>query len=239
MGLFDGIGNALFSSPDPYGGQTNDFLKALQAQMMGQGQRTSAAQMQNNAGFGKAIAGQQAMAASARPGYEGMAQRQAAQNVGALQANQAVQGSQIGLQEQEEARRRYMEFLMALRQQQMGQPTGGDRFMGAASGAIQAGLFSDERLKTDIDDGGKDADEFIDAIRAKKWRYKDGPKHGEGKRLGVMAQDIERAELAKHAVLDTPEGKMIDTAKIAGPVLAAIGRLGEKVKALEAKRKAG
>lgn len=236
MGMLDYVGNAIFGGT-PYQADAEAYLKQLQAQMAGGGAPSSAMQAHNQ-GYGKAIAGQQSMLASARPGYEGMAQRQAAQNVGALQAQQAASGGQLALQEQEEARKRYQEYLLALRQQQMSVPSPADKLMGAASGAAQA-LASDRRLKTDIEDGADEADEFLDAIRPYTFRYRDGAKHGEGVRGGVMAQDLERTRAAKHAIIDTPDGKMIDTVRLSGVITAALGRLGERVKAMETQRKAG
>lgn len=136
-GIFDGVGDAIFGSHIPYQQQGNDFLKQLSAQMNGNAP-PSAAMMAANQGFGKAIAGQQSLAASARPGYEGMAHRQAAQNTAALQGQQATNMTQLAAAEQEAARRQYQEFLLALKQQQMGQPTGTDRVLGGISGGLKA-----------------------------------------------------------------------------------------------------
>jgi hypothetical protein len=103
-----------------------------------------------------------------------------------------------------------------------------DRTMGMLQGGINAGImaFSDRRLKTGIADGGKDADDFVKGLRAYRYRYTD-EKHGKGEQLGIMAQDLERTRLGKQAVIDTPAGKAVHGAKLAGALAAVTARLGE------------
>jgi len=71
---------------------------------------------------------------------------------------------------------------------------------------------SDERLKTDIRE-----DSAADALRdvgSWRYRYRD-PKHGEGEYTGPMAQELERTPGGRSTVVDTPEGKMVHTGRLA------------------------
>lgn len=108
---------------------------------------------------------------------------------------------------------------------------------GLAQGA--AALFSDERLKTDVSDGSNDINDFLEALEAKSFEYKN-PKHGgTGQRTGVMAQDVEQGgPIGKELVQESPEGKQIDMSKGFGAILASLAELHKRQKALEGKGKA-
>jgi len=96
--------------------------------------------------------------------------------------------------------------------------------IGAVGGI--ASLFSDRNLKEDV----KPA-EFgpsLDKIRAYTFRYS-GSKKPEA---GVMAQDLEKGEMAP-AVMDTPEGKMVDTRRLTTMNTAALAEHEKRMKALE------
>ena len=111
-------------------------------------------------------------------------QNQYGQNLGALTGMNAQQ-----LQAQQAA------MGAALGQQGI---AGGLLNAGAAVGA--AALKSDERLKTDIRDGGDDIDEMLNDLHAKTYRYKD-EKYGVGPRIGVMAQDLRSRKLAPRSFI--------------------------------------
>lgn len=104
------------------------------------------------------------------------------------------------------------------------------------SGAAGAAAASDERLKTNVGDARADIDRLLEGLSSARgavsWDYKD-PKHGTGRHVGVMAQDLERSDAGKRLVTDTPEGKMVDVRKAAMATLAASARLHERLKALE------
>lgn len=111
--------------------------------------------------------------------------------------------------------------------------------LGSALGAAGSALsfFSDERLKKDVHDGSHDVAQFLDAIDAKSFKYKDQA-NGKGERMGVMAQDVEQGgPLGKQMVNNTPEGKMIDISKGFGAILASQAELNKRLKALETKKK--
>lgn len=96
-------------------------------------------------------------------------------------------------------------------------------------------IFSDANLKTDIADAGTDIDSMLDNLHAKTYRYKD-PKHGEGERTGVMAQDLMKSKAGSAVVTPTPDGLALDPGKAISAALAATARLHERMTKLEGKR---
>jgi len=83
---------------------------------------------------------------------------------------------------------------------------------------------------------------FLDALKPHSFEYKDkfkkNPMGGEGRFLGVMAQDLEKAgPVGKSMVEDTPMGKLVNYGKGFGAVLAAQAHLNQRLKALESKKK--
>ncbi len=106
----------------------------------------------------------------------------------------------------------------------------------AAAGLTAAGTIavaaSDRRVKKHIGDGSRDARAFLDAIKPKRFEYK-GESTG---RLGVVAQDLEKAPMGEGIVHDTPGGKMIDAGQGVGALLASVSEINTRLKALEAKK---
>lgn len=140
---------------------------------------------------------------------------------GALTAAQQTAAQQATAQAQLAAQQQ-------AQQQQQQQQTWGN-IIGAVGGI--AGLFSDRNLKEDIKPA-KFGDS-LDKIRAYTFRYrgKDRPE------AGVMAQDLEKGEMAP-AVMDTPEGKMVDTRRLTTMNTAALAEHEKRMKALEKMLKA-
>lgn len=100
-------------------------------------------------------------------------------------------------------------------------------------GKVGAAAASDRNLKTDIiEEIGTEVDELLAELTPKTYRYKD-EKHGEGVRVGIMAQDLERSALGRTIVISTPEGKMLDVPKALSLALAAVARLDARVRELE------
>ncbi|MFW7382363.1 MAG: tail fiber domain-containing protein [Oligoflexus sp.] len=97
--------------------------------------------------------------------------------------------------------------------------------MGGASTMVAGGMMSDERLKKDIKPiSDADIEEFLNAVTPRKYRYKD-EKHGEGQRVGFMAQDVQDTNLGQHVVKDSPEGhKEIDINNLLGVLTVAAKR---------------
>ncbi len=99
-----------------------------------------------------------------------------------------------------------------------------------STGGKVAATLSDERAKEDVEHF--DASEFLDTLTPSKFRYKD-PRHGEGDRVGVMAQDLEKSDTGASLVSESPEGKTVDYAKAAPAILASVASLNERIKKLE------
>jgi hypothetical protein len=60
---------------------------------------------------------------------------------------------------------------------------------------------------------------------AKDYDYKD-PANGEGRRRGVMAQDLERSEVGKVFVREGPDGlKRVDTGGLTLALVAEVARM--------------
>lgn len=110
----------------------------------------------------------------------------------------------------------------------------GDRGIQAGlGGGIFDILKSDEDSKINIHVGGDSSKDFLDALTAYNFKYKD-QKDGEGEQFGVMAQDLEEAgPVGEQMVIDTPEGKMVDFGKGFGAILAAQVELNDRLKKLE------
>lgn len=96
--------------------------------------------------------------------------------------------------------------------------------IGAVGGI--ASLFSDERLKEDIQPDRLTAG--LDALRGYSYKYK-GQERPEA---GVMAQDLEKTNMAP-AVVDTPEGKMVDTRRLSTMNTAGLAEHEKRLKDIE------
>lgn len=101
---------------------------------------------------------------------------------------------------------------------------------GAAMNSWEAAV-SDRRLKKGIRDGEDDAGQALGKLKAQSFEYKDA-KHGAGRRVGIMAQGLERAGLG-HAVIDTPQGKAIHGGHLATSLAAMMPGLAKRISALE------
>lgn len=111
--------------------------------------------------------------------------------------------------------------------------------MGNVLGAIGAGAgiwaASDEKLKKNIEDDDGEVQEFLDSLESKKFDYLEPKKEGraEGKRFGVMAQDLEKSDMGKSLVKETKEGKMVDTAQGTMSTMSALGQINRRLKKIE------
>lgn len=116
-----------------------------------------------------------------------------------------------------------------------------DQADAAKTGGLISGLgaliASDERLKKDVTDASESIDKMLDGLKPVGWEYK-SEKFGKGRYDGVMAQDLEKSEAGKRIVQDTPDGKMLDIAKLMPAMVASAARLNERLRKLESKRNA-
>lgn len=94
---------------------------------------------------------------------------------------------------------------------------------------------SDERVKEDVKPAFGSLDEALSSIKGFRYKYKDdAPTQNAGKEeLGVMAQDLEKVPEFKGAVVDTPEGKKVDSAQLTTTNTALIGELYLRIRELE------
>ncbi len=86
-------------------------------------------------------------------------------------------------------------------------------------GSIAGAIFSDRRLKTDVKP--VNLRKLADSIKGFRFKYKD-QEHGEGERVGVMAQDVSRGgPIGKRMVATDGAGRMkLDIGNAIGAALA-------------------
>lgn len=89
-----------------------------------------------------------------------------------------------------------------------------------------AGLFSDENLKEEIKP--KDITRGLDKITGFAYKYKGQPRQ----EAGIMAQDLEKTAMAP-AVIDTPQGKMVETKRLSTMNTAALAEHEKRLKDIE------
>jgi len=109
---------------------------------------------------------------------------------------------------------------------------------GGPSAVGGAAALSDERQKTDIEDGGSSVQSFLDRLKAHEYAYKNpsAPGAAPGRHVSVMAQELEKAgPVGKSMVDETPNGKMVSYSRGLATMLAAQANLHERLKKLEGK----
>jgi len=110
-----------------------------------------------------------------------------------------------------------------------------------SSGGAALASLSDKNQKKNIKKADEEASErigeFLDALDSYSFEYKD-EKHGQGEKVGVMAQDLEKSSLGEQMVRDTPDGKMVDFGQGFAAILAAQAELKDELDKLKNKRKA-
>lgn len=198
----------------------------------------AARQASMNAGSaGSAMLGQQAMAgiqeraaAENQLGQAIMGQRgQSIQGeLGAFgAANQAQANAQQGYGNIEDSRTRRYGALMQT-------PTEGEQALAGlkSAGQMAAAAYSDRRLKKNIEDGDGDARDFLDGLKAYKYKYKN-EKFGKGEFVGPMAQDLERSKAGRATVVETKEGKAVHGARLGLALAAAAGHMHRRLSKLE------
>lgn len=227
------------------GAMSYDMYNALGDQASG---KTSISREMLRQGLQQQYGQQRSMAAGASPNSAAMAARTGAMAMGRAATGMSGQAAVAGMQEQAAARDAQAKFLQGWRGQDLGAAQGArgqaigaygggpvdkswiEKYGGAVAGG--AGLAaSDERLKKDIANGDEKAKAITSRLKSYSYKYKD-EKHGKGDQFGPMAQDMEAAGLG-HAVIETPEGKMVHGAKAALSGLALTAALAKRVSKLE------
>lgn len=101
---------------------------------------------------------------------------------------------------------------------------------------------SDRRTKKDIKPSGNAIDMVLEKVSPVQFEYKEEykklPGGGEGKRIGVLAQDLEDAGLDYAVIMEPGTGmKMVDFGSLVPLLLAAQSRLNEKIDKKKDKKK--
>ena len=107
----------------------------------------------------------------------------------------------------------------------------------AIAGFGQA-LLSDEREKKNVEDVSgiaKGIADFVKHLKPAEYEYKN-EENGTGKKVGIMAQDLEKSKIGKTMVDETPDGKkVVDTNKAIGVLLASVAELNKKLDKVKGK----
>lgn len=99
---------------------------------------------------------------------------------------------------------------------------------------------SDRRAKTDIKPAGEKVKTFLDALNEADYEYKNKntPTTSPGRHTSVMAQDLEKSELGRRMVHDTPQGKVVDYKEGLATMLAGLANVNDRLEqALKARKK--
>jgi len=123
------------------------------------------------------------------------------------------------------------------------QATMGSLISGGATLAAAGMKASDKEVKKDIKNASPkeikgELNKLLSKLEPYMYKYKNQEKHGEGRRLGIMAQDLEKSEAGKDMVANDSEGtKSVDVGQVATSALAAAKDLMDRVEKLEKKSK--
>jgi hypothetical protein len=109
--------------------------------------------------------------------------------------------------------------------------------LSAAGAGIGAGLTrSDKRSKTDIKPNNE-TESFLAALTDNSYRYKDPTEPGtaRGTQYGPMAQDLAKTKMGRTAVVHTPQGMMVDSARGFLLALSGLANINQRLAKLEGK----
>lgn len=113
-----------------------------------------------------------------------------------------------------------------------GAMTGGMAGMSTDASIMQSIMSmsgSDERIKTEVQESDGYVIDALNKLKAYTYKYRES-KYGEGKRVGVMAQDLEKSYVGKLIVTEDKQGiKHIDDKKAISFLLAAVAELSKKL----------
>lgn len=93
-------------------------------------------------------------------------------------------------------------------------------------------VASDEKLKKNTSEGGSRLEDFLGSLDVFSYDYKD-EKHGEGRQTSVMAQDLEKSDIGKKAIVETEEGKIVNYTKLLPAMLSANVDANKRIMKLE------
>ncbi|MCB0801737.1 MAG: tail fiber domain-containing protein [Flavobacteriales bacterium] len=111
----------------------------------------------------------------------------------------------------------------------------------AGIGGAAAAAASDKNLKKDEKIADMSVKNFLDALKAHEYKYKEEAQGLPGvdnkKHISPMAQEFEKSDMGKGMVVDTPEGKIVDYAKSAGALFASLAHINDRLKKIEEEEK--
>lgn len=115
-------------------------------------------------------------------------------------------------------------------------------FAGGMGKAAGSGMMSDENNKEDVSFSAKEVSDLFRAMQPASFEYSeevaDLPGAGRGRRLGVMAQDVESAgPVGESMVMETPAGKMLDKDALLSALLAQGANLQKEVDQVKGRRR--
>ncbi len=208
-----------------YGNMSGNLLNADQSRAMAQaqlGQQTSLANQQAALANKQMLGGMSGQQQQGALSYGGMGLQMRGQDLGQIQ-------SQAQLANQMQMAHMQADQADAASQRQL--------YGGILSGIAGLGgaaiMASDRNLKEDIRSGERDTSKFLNSLAAYSYRYKDPQSFGEGKKTSVMAQDLEKTDIGKQFVIDTPRGKMVDYGSALPTMLASLALMNKKLKKME------
>ena len=102
-----------------------------------------------------------------------------------------------------------------------------------AGGSLMAAC--DENLKTEVEYAGDEIDSMLREIVPCSYSYEDSEKYGEGRRVGVMAQDLQNTAAGASIIMEVDDHLEIDCAKAVPLLLATVARLEKRIRMLEGK----
>jgi len=101
-------------------------------------------------------------------------------------------------------------------------------------GAEVSQISSDKTKKTEIKKADPKIEKAMDELTGYEYQYKDQKKDGEGKQLGVMAQDLDDSEVGKHTVEKRSDGLYVNPKRAITMLLAMQANLNKRLRELEA-----
>lgn len=193
-------------------------------------------QMQNQ--YAQQQLGFQGLGMQGAQGLQGNALAQAQLRMQQNQLNQTGQLAyeQLGFNSQAEA----LQAAMANQQQAYGLNESNARNASSGIGGILAAaggamMFSDERVKKDVRDGGPSIDDALSQMRPHSFQYANAHFGSPGEHQGVMAQELLGSHAGSKMVVRDPETKAlaVKIPEAASFLLGAVSRLNERLEHLE------
>lgn len=230
----------------PLRGMQQQSLYDLQRQASGKG--PSLVREQLKAAQERSLASQLA-AAQARPtrnvsGMQrqliqerGVAGRELAQAGAVGQAAEQTQARDVilGQADQDLGRQASLQGLEANRR--ASNAAGDNQTTGALIGAGASLLaLSDKDSKENVKPAEKKVKSFLDTISSKEYNYKPETGEDQGKKVGIIAQDLEKSEMGKNLIVDKNGQKHVDIQSGFGAMLAAQAELNKRLSKLEKKK---